>query len=195
MNDQSSPGLEKLAQDLETLTAMAEQMMDYIPSDVMFWPLHSLAMPRLTLGGYLMRQQRLVALFDLLTETQQGQLQAAMTRYHTALEDRTVVFEQKAHKELDSRLRQWSEHLRDMRSDRGKAVNYATAVEVRAMIEAMVRQLQKFPYQLSADFLYRLKNVDAGLLAAWNKGEFVWPEEWADAYPRAENWWLWGTPK
>ena len=142
-----------------------------------------------------MRQQRLIALFDLLTPAQQGQLQAAMTLYHTALEDRTVIFEQKAHKELDSRLRQWSEHLRDMRSDRGLAVNYGTAVEVRVMIEALARQLQKFPYQLNPEFIYRLKNVDAGLLASWSKGDFVWPEEWQAAYPKAEWWWLYGRPK
>ncbi|MCA9982658.1 MAG: hypothetical protein KDE59_00125 [Anaerolineales bacterium] len=195
MMEEPTPGLQKLQEDLEILKTMAAQMAAYLPSDVLFWPLHSVTMPRLTLGGYLMRQHRLVALFNLLTQEQQNQLQAAMTEYHTALEDRTVIFEQKAHKELDSRLRQWSEHLRDMRADRGRAVNYATAAEIRVMIEVMMQQLQKFPYQLSSEYVYRLKNVDSGLLARWRKGPFVWPEEWQSAYPQTEFWWLYGEPK
>ena len=195
MTVDKTPGLQKLQQDLEIIVAMAAQMEAYLPSDVLFWPCTLSSMPRLTLGGYLMRQHRLVALFDLLTQAQQNQLQAAMTEYHTALEDRTVIFEQKAHKELDSRLRQWSEHLRDMRADRGRAVNYATAAETRVMIEVIARQLQKYPYQLNPEFGYRLKNIDAGLLAHWQKGAFVWPDEWQSAYPPTEFWWLYGEPK
>ena len=57
---------EKLAQDVPILSAMAAEMANYLDSDILFWPLSGSRMPRLTLGGYLMRQQRLLILKNSL---------------------------------------------------------------------------------------------------------------------------------
>ena len=57
----------KLTRDLSILVAMAAEMETYLNSDVLFWHMSTSHMPALTLGGYLMRQHRLLALRDLLT--------------------------------------------------------------------------------------------------------------------------------
>ena len=122
---------DKLARDVQILAAMAAEMEAYLRSDVLFWHMSSSRMPALTLGGYLMRQHRLLLLQNLLSKMQQDKVSSAVAQYNNSLAEKIVRFEQKAHRELDARLRQWGEYLKDV--DRGVAAttsNYGTAVEV-----------------------------------------------------------------
>ena len=50
------------------MTAMAAEMDAYLKSDVLFWHMSASRMPALTLGGYLMRQHRLLILRKLLSD-------------------------------------------------------------------------------------------------------------------------------
>jgi hypothetical protein len=189
-------GEDKLAHDVKILSAMADEMEAYLDSDVLFWHMVPGGMPVLTLGGYLMRQHRLLALYDTLSEEQQAEVDAAVAKFNKALEERTVRSEQKAHRELDARLRQWEEYLKDV--ERGQASiksNYSTAVEARAMIAALTNFLQLAPYQLDDRVLQRTALLDGRLRARWEAGDFVWPDGWQDAYPRSEYWWLYGLPR
>lgn len=186
---------EKLSLDLKILEAMAAEMDDYLTSDVLFWPLARAELPRLTLGGYLMRQHRLMALRHLLTDDEQARLDEAISQFNQALTERIVRFEQRGHQELQARLRQWSEYLKDVgRKPEGSRAYYATAVETRAMIEALLDKLQMAPYELDKQFLEKVAVFDSGLRRGWRPGDFVWPEAWQSAYPRSEYWWLYGLP-
>ncbi len=188
-------GTEKLARDLDILTAMAAEMDSYLDSDVLFWNMSTAGMPALTLGGYHLRQHRLLALRNLLTAEQQVQLDAAVAQYNAALVERIVRFEQKATHELEARSRQWEEYLKEL--DRGQfgASNFDTAVEARAMIDALVDQLQIPPYELDSRYKRRVALQDAQLRRQWVAGDFVWPEEWVPAYPTPDYWWLYGGPR
>jgi hypothetical protein len=175
---------------------MAEEMENYLDSDVLFWHMSKGGMPALTLGGYLMRQHRLLALYDELSEEQQAEVDAAVALFNQALEERTVRFEQKAHRELDARLRQWEEYLKDLERDQaGSKSNYNTTVEARAMIAALTDYLALAPYQLDDRVLKRTALLDGRLRPRWEAGDFVWPETWQAAYPRSEYWWLYGQPR
>src|SRR5688500_2426298 len=55
----------RLSEDLEVLEAMAAEMNEYLKSEVLFWPMRQGNLPRLTIGGYLMREHRLRALAEL----------------------------------------------------------------------------------------------------------------------------------
>jgi hypothetical protein len=189
-------GDEKIDRDVRTLSAMAGEMEDYLDSDVLFWQMSSSGMPRLTLGGYLMRQQRLLALYDTLSPEEQAEVDEAVALFNQALVERTVRFEQKAHRELDARLRQWQEYLKDV--ERGQASsksNYGTAVEARAMIDALTEFLQLAPYELDDRVVDQTALLDSRLRSRWTKGDFVWPEEMAGAYPEDTYWWLYGLPR
>ena len=94
-----SDGISKLRRDLTILEAMAAEMPTYLDYDALFWPLSDSSMPRLTLGGYLMRQHRLKALANLLTDSEQGRLDQAMLAFREGLVDRIVRFETKGHQE------------------------------------------------------------------------------------------------
>lgn len=186
----------KLQHDLAILTAMADEMADYLRSDVLFWPMSSGGMPKLTLGGYLMRQFRLLALGDTLQPAEQQQLSRAVSTFNQALVERVVRFEQKAHQELEARIRQWGEYLRDLEKDRDMGpAGYGTAVETRAMIAVLVEKLQKRPYQLQPRIMPRIDLLDQNLRHFWEPGPFVWVAAWQPAYPQADFWWLYGQPK
>jgi hypothetical protein len=188
-------GNQRLAQDAAALGAMASQMAEYLDSDILFWPAPRGGMPVLTLGGYLLREHRLLALPQLLTAEQRAQVDAAVFQFNQALADRVVRFETKAHGELEARLRQWEEYLKDI--DRGtfdRTSNYDTAVETRVMIKALLDRLQMPPYRAEPRPMQHLTALDTRLRGRWRAGDFVWPAEWASAYPRADYWWLYGSP-
>lgn len=187
-------GMEKLQQDLTVLEAMSAEMDQYLRSDVLFWPMEQSDLPRLTLGSFLMRQHRLLELRDLLSMPQQEQLHRAISRYHEALEEKVVRFESKAHEELEARLRQWHEYLREARRGTGAAY-YESAVDTRAMIEALVSQLRVAPYRLQEKIPQKVALLDRELRKAWEPGTFVWPPEWKPAYPQEKFWWLYGHPR
>jgi hypothetical protein len=187
-------GTQKLRQDLDILEAMAADMEEYLKSDVLFWTLGRTDMPQLTLGGYLMRQRRLLLLRHLLDDAAQARLDQAIFQYKQAIGDWLVRWEQKAHQELEARLRQWQEHLRDIRNKQTH-VNYATAAEVRTMIAAFLDELEEPPYQLDANIPRRLNALDQELQNHLQAGNFIWPEEWQPAYAPEAYWWLYGRPR
>lgn len=190
-----SESRERLERDLVVLHEMAGEMDDYLTSDVLFWLMMKGGMPKLTLGGYLMRQHRLLALRDLLDKEMQGTLEAAVSRYSQALVEKVVRLEQKAHMELEARIRQWGEYLKDLSWDRSAAVaSYGTAVETRATIQALVGKMREAPYQLDPAILPKIALLDGNLRQHWQPGPFVWPAEWLPAYPIDEFWWLYGGP-
>ena len=187
-------GIQKLEQDLVILAAMASQMDDYLKSDILFWKMGQSGMPMLTLGGYLMRQYRLLTLSDLLSAAEQVEMETAVIQFNTALVEKIVRFEAKAHTELEARIRQFEAYLRDLRNGQVTGMNYGTAVEPRAMIAALIDKLHMAPFQLDRQIPNRVENLDRNLRQRWAKGEFIWPEAWQPAYPIDEFWWLYGKP-
>ncbi|MBX7251136.1 MAG: hypothetical protein K1X50_04065 [Candidatus Promineofilum sp.] len=187
---------ERLAQDVAALSAMAEQMGEYLDSDVLFWPLGRGNLPMLTLGGYLLREHRLLTLPQLLTPEQRGQVDAAVFQFNQALSNRVVRFETKAQHELESRLRQWEESVKEI--EHGTLQhnsNYSTIVEPRAMIQALLDRLSMPPYRPDDRAGRLVPLLDTRLQNRWQPGEFVWPAEWQPAYPRDDYWWLYGLPR
>jgi hypothetical protein len=186
----------KLHKDILILTAMAADMVQYLDNDVLFWSMSSGAMPKLTLGGYLMRQHRLLALADSLEVGELQMLNTAVFQFNQALIERIVRFEKKAHTEIEARIRQWGEYLRDLeREEFPSKSGYATAVEARAMLAALVNKLQNRPYQLQSRIRPRIDVLDKSLQRFWEPGQFIWEDAWQPAYPQTDYWWLYGVPK
>lgn len=188
---------DKLQHDLEIAETMAEEMDVYLPSEVLYWPLMKPSMPRLTLGGYLMRQHRLIVLHDQLGKSDQARLRAFVDQFNALTANHIVRVEQKAEQELQARIRQWTEFLRDVRDDQAARSHafYATGVETRAMMAALIDWLGVPPYRLNERVPAQLRLLDNQLKTNWQEGEFVWQEGWQKAYPLPEYWWLYGLPR
>ncbi len=191
-----SEGKEKLRQDLRILEAMAAGMDEYLRNQSLFWPLPDTTMPRLTVGGYLLRQHRLVALRQLLEPGEQQRLDDAIRVFNKALVEKVVAFEKRANDELHARLRQWSQYIRELSHESFAAGDYyASAVEPRAIIAALQDKLTLPPYKLDKGVRTEAEAYDKALRNYWQPGEFVWPEEWQSAYPPDDYWWLYGRPR
>jgi hypothetical protein len=191
-----SKAVEKIKQDLHILEAMASEMDEYLRSQVLFWPLSQANLPRLTVGGYLMRQHRLLTLGHLLNNEEIARRDAAVVGFNQALDEKVVRFEERAHQELHARLRQWGEYLKELH-DRNLAVAdfYHAHVQTRAMISALIKKLQLPPYEFDKRIEAQLETYDGVLNNYWQPGEFVWPGGWQPAYPKSEYWWLYGRPR
>ena len=188
-------GFEHLKQDLIALEAMATEMEDYLKSEVLFWPLQHGGLPRLTLGGYLLRQHRLLALRNLLNMDEQSRLHIAINTFNQCVREKVVRFEQRAHQELHARLRQWLEYFNDLQQSKGAAAYFASSVEIRAIIEALIHQLQVAPYRIDPQICQELAQLDSRLANQWQPDKFVWSVEWEEAYPKEAYWWLYGRPQ
>jgi len=172
---------EKLRRDLQILEAMAAEMDEYLRSQTLFWPMMKSNLPRLTIGGYLLRQHRLESLQDLLDDTDQERLNGAKDNFNTALVEKIVRFEGRAHDELRARLRQWGEYLKELHDKSlGMGDYYKSHVQTRAMIAALVQKLRERPYELDERVQEQLEIYDKVLRNYWTPGEFTWPVEIRD---------------
>lgn len=186
----------KLLKDLSILEKMAEDMGGYLRASALFGRMGGPNLPALTLGGYLMRQHRLLALQDVLAPADQERLKRAVFQFNTLMGSEIVRSEKRAIQEYAARLRQWEAYVRDLRTDPRQHMNYySNSVEPRAMIEALLNLLSAPPYQFNPEFKDRLETLDGALQAMWNPGDFVWPEGWEPAYPIKSYWWLYGRVK
>lgn len=183
---------DKLQNDLADMAAMAEEMEGYLNSEVLYWPLGG--RPMLTLGGYLMRQHRLLALADDLNDEQQETLNTAVSQFLAAIEGRIVRFETKANREIEARLRQWGEHLRDVKERKSDASLYKSGVESRIALTVLMEKLATPPYKLDPQLEQRLNMIDTGLRANWRSGDFILDEALQPAYERETFWYLYGKP-
>lgn len=173
---------------------MASKMAGYVASNNLFGPTNG-KMPKTTLGGFLMRQHRLMALQEMLPTAVVSRLHEATAQFEAIRSENIVRTEQKATAEFEARLRQWEAYIRDVRREaKVHAAYYPTAVEPRAMLAELHKMLTAPPYQFSDKLDERLQLLDSGLRGVWQVGDFVWPEPWAIAYPAKAYWWLYGEP-
>jgi hypothetical protein len=182
--------------DLEILEVMVAEMDEYVMSEATHWTMEKGDMPKLTIGGCLMRGYRLPVVRDQLDEAAQKRLDMALQSFTKALAEKVVRFEKRMHQELHARLADWSGYLSHMASRMVADIDYyASVVDTRVVIKALVDELQKPAYQFDNRILEEITTLDNNLKGRWQIGEFVWSAIWQPAYPPEAYWWLYGRPK
>lgn len=186
MNDEQST----LLHDLSILEAMLDELPEYLMSDATRWPIQA-DMPPLTIGGCLMRMQRLGKLRSHLPYLDKNRYNKVVTRFEDALTEKIVRFETRTHQELHARLREWSICLREPHI---QPERYIDKVDIRVVIESMILVLQTSPYQLEKQVTQQIEVLDKNLKHRWHPGAFVWHPVWQAAYSSQHYWWLYGSP-
>lgn len=189
-----TPDDPKLSRDVAILAAMSAEMDDYFRHEVLFWPMAEGNMPRLTLGGYFLRQHRLTALNNLLTPAEQRKVAEAIAQFTEVTKERVVAIEMRVEQELQVRLRHWQTSLRDWQEQSPGMPLYAAGVEERAMIAALLARFSQAPGVVMAQLPVRIAGLDQVLRGRFRSGDFVWPAPWQPAYPEPLYWWLYGVP-
>jgi hypothetical protein len=174
-----------LLRDLNILEQMSIELGAYLMSASERWTMGRGDMPRLTIGGVLMRQHRLAVVCGRMQPNEQTRFNIAGNRIDRLQSQHLVRFELRMHQELHSRMGEWIGHLRNW-ADLGKLTveGYAKDVDTRVVVTAIVEKLQRPPYRLDPRFPEELSTVDKHLRGCWTDGEFIWSPVWQPAYPR-----------
>jgi hypothetical protein len=187
---------EILAQDLTVLEAMVAEIGAYMLSDATHWSMNLDGMPKLTIGGCLMRQERLQLLRSQLAFSDQSRLDAAIDVFNDSLNEQVVRFEKKAHDELHTRLREWTTYLRDATSEIAtQKRHYVHVVDTRIVMTALINKLSQSPYRLNPQIARDVEQMDHRLKGQWQTGPFILDPVWEKAYPPQVYWWLYGQPR
>lgn len=186
---------EQVERDLDILDAMRLRFDAYLSTQSLFYPLDDIKLPRLTLGGFLMRQNRLLSIVHLLPERDAVRLAQSMVALREAAARHVVQLETKGNHEAWARGRQWGAAVAELTENCEEfGTFYPTAVESRVMAQALVAFLANRPLRLSVGIEQELSSTDRRLLEQWRPGLFVWPLVWKAAYPETGHWWLYGRP-
>lgn len=189
---------EELQRDLTILREMVDHLEDYLFSDVERWNMGKPGMPPMTIGGCLMRLRRLSLLRNQLPEADQATLAQAKIDFDEALKEKVVRFEQRSYQELNARLREWTNYLRNLAHSSKISADqerYDNKVDIRVVAGELVNKLSTPPYRLDGRVPRDVAAVDRRLRLMWEPGPFVWAPVWQKAYPKDEYWWLYGHPK
>ncbi len=188
-----SPSVPKLAYDLsrdvQTLAAMASNLTPYMYEDAVFGHLSS-DLPRLTLGGVLLRLYRLSRLEAYLDDEQRTLVRDAQINFEAERARWAVHYEQKLQRELETRVHALEQFLADCNREQGCAAEYPMQAEKRTMI-AHLREEAAEHDVLSEEIASRIGQLDALVRQLTQSGPFVYTDErLTEAYPQARFWWL-----
>lgn len=187
-----------LKRDLAILESMVSGMGEYLASDTTWWDMGRGDMPLLTIGGYLMRRCRLVALDYLLAVAEQEAMVAANAAFDQLIAAHTVRFEERALAELGARMREWADYLRNLAVSQRLAADrerYEYLADTRVVIDELTGKLNESPFRLPAHIPADVAALDNRLGSRWKSGAFIWSPVWTPAYPPDRYWFLYGYPK
>jgi hypothetical protein len=182
-----------LARDVNILSAMASNLTPYLYESELYGYLAG-DLPRLTVGGLLLRLYRLTRLDDeQLTSEQQSQIQDARLNFEAECSQWAVHYEKKLQQELNARLHALEQFLHECaENQRGCAANYPSQAEKRTILHHLRDEAEERDV-LPEEVPGRLAKLDQRLRQLFEEGDFlIGDQRLAAVYPREDFWWLYG---
>ena len=139
---------ERLARDLYIATAMAGQFETYLVENELFWPLSGNlrgGMPRLTVGGFLLRLHRLDGLHAHMDADQQARYADAKRAFQHGREQWTIHFYGKIDREWEMRVNLLGNFLADCddRAITGCIANWPNQATQRTILHLLLVESQR----------------------------------------------------
>jgi hypothetical protein len=182
-----------LARDVKILSAMASNLTPYLYETELYGYLAG-DLPRLTVGGLLLRLYRLTRLDDeLLTSEQQSQIQDARLNFEAERSQWSVHYENKLQREIESRLHALESFLREcLERLQGCAVSYPAQAEKRTIIHHLHTEASERDV-LPEDARPRIAELDEHLHQLFREEDFLIGDKRLESvYPKDTFWWLYG---
>jgi len=181
--------------DLKALEAMASNLTPYLYENALYGTL-SMNLPKLTVGGLLLRLYRLEQLEKTLTNHQQERLRDAKINFEQQRSEWMVHYEGKITHELQARLRDLGNYLNDYdRHPKSTANGYPVEATRRTIIHHLMLEAQHLALWTD-ELADTLRRADSRLQAALtlDTPSFVWDDLLKQMYPMDDFWWLYSTP-
>jgi hypothetical protein len=177
--------------DVRAVTAMAAALVPYIYQDELYGVLSN-DLPRLTVGGLIMRLNRLGILDNLLSEPQRQAVSMARSQFDKAKTEWAVAYEGKLKRELTARLRALGQFIMDCVDRRLCADLYPGEIEKRVMVAGLQAEAQARGV-LEPAIASQIAGIDDRIHMLTRPGDFLWDARLEPAYPRASFWYLYVT--
>ena len=168
--------------DRTYLEAGIPELRDYLLSNEIYWPIttREYTLPRLTIGGILLSQIRL--------ETRNKRIESLVAQLDAVRSRWRVAWETKASREVQARMRLWSNYLADYRHDPERHADaYPHEVRYRVMLDLLLFELTALPAEQE-----ELSHLDNLLRSNLIKTDFVWAADLRTGFPRGAYWFLYG---
>jgi hypothetical protein len=180
-----------LERDIRILSAMASNLTPYLYEQDMYGYLGG-DMPKLTLGGLLMRLYRLSHLEARLNTEQRNAVQDARVNFEAECSKWAVHYKNKLQHELKSRADALILFFDECGEDLAScAASYPSQAEKRIMIEHLRSEADR--HNVLADELDDLvKHADQRFRRRLHEGPFITDGRLESVYPRAQFWWMYG---
>jgi hypothetical protein len=154
----------------------------YLLSKELYWPISARGydLPRLTIGGILLAQARLEARGER-SGSLASQIDMVRSRWRSA-------WETKAGREVQARMRLWSNYLADYRHNpEGYADAYPHEVRHRVMLQMLLAELHA-PVPEQGE----LSGLDNVLRTHLVDSDFIWEAGLRSVFSREAYWFLYG---
>jgi hypothetical protein len=168
-----------LEQDKHFLSAGAPVLADYLMSKELFYPLGG-DLPRLTIGNLLLAEKRLSGIGDIEQSSQIEQVHSSWR----------VAWEQKASREIHTRLELWSNFLKEYRASPNLNTDrFPVEVRHRVILGLLFQETARPPEW------NQLLQMDSLLQGSFLPGRFVWEKQVESAFDKKGYWFLYGQLK
>ena len=182
-----------LERDVRTAQDMAARLVPYVYESELYGQMPG-DLPRLTVGGLLMRLHRLSALVDSLTPSQRAAIKTAQEQLDNVRKEWPVAYEGKLQQEFKARITAVEQFVNECAESPQRCMDgYPSGIEKRVIAEAL-RDEAAERNALSDELQAALPNVDGRLRRYVKKGgNFVWDKRLEAAYPPEKYWYLYVT--
>ncbi|KAB2866279.1 MAG: hypothetical protein F9K46_02655 [Anaerolineae bacterium] len=179
-----------IEKNLRTLRAMVEALTPYVYEEELFGHLGD-NMPKMTVGGLLLRLHQLEGLQAALNKNQQTQLAETRQKFEQMRYEWRTHYEKKVLQELRSRAETSLRYLQDATDAMG---DWGNQIEKRTIIAELMNEASAQNIVIPAELKGLVSEADGFLRRYFKAGGFFWDERFANAYPQETYWWLYGKP-
>lgn len=171
-----------LDSDVRAVSEMAAGVVPYIYETELYGPMPP-TLPRLTMGGLLMRLHRLNAISALLSPAQQTKLAEAQAIFDKMRTEWAVAYEGKLDREIDARLKALGNLVNECKDEQRRCIeSYASEIEKRVMLEHLIAEA-KARNTLKDAQKAGVAGFDASMRAYLEHSDFIWDARLKPAYP------------
>lgn len=179
--------------DLKSFVAMVDNLVPYVYEKELFGQIDN-RLPRLTLGGLLMRRHRIAALRHDLKPEQVMAFDAAVQKLEKTRYEWLNHYKEKLEQEFHSRINALTYFIEDCEASWSSCeANWPNEAEKRTIVAHVVEEA-KAQNTLTTENSALLRQLDQKLRRFFRTGTFLWDDRLKDAYPMPEYWWLHGRP-
>lgn len=179
--------------ELNIVSSMVAHLTPYLYEDELFGHISN-NLPKLTIGGLLLRLHRLEGLADTLTAGQRQELQKARDHFEGMRYEWQSHYIDKILQEIRARINAIKWYLDDCAENAaGCDSGWPNEAEKRTMIAHLQQAAQRLD-ALPKDLKASIAGLDSQMRRFYRPGEFIWDERLQPVYPRDDFWWLYGRP-